>query len=240
MEDNFIKASLGILNNNGPLDIINQTLLALIPKVKDPNNLTQYRPISLCTIVYKVIYKTIVNHLKDILPNLISDKQSAFVPGRQIVDNIMVAFEAMHMIGNKCSGKDYFIALKLDMSKAYDRVKWYFLRQMMLEMGFASIWVDLIMRCVSIVFYSILNNGVSYGRIILERGLRQGDPLSPYLFLICAEGLSSLLKKAGFMGVLTGLKIAPTSPTISHIFLQMTVYYLLIQLLKIVKTFWIC
>ncbi|KAA3483061.1 reverse transcriptase [Gossypium australe] len=86
------------------------------------------------------------------------------------------------------------MALKQDMSKAYDKVKWAFLQDMMLRMGFESSWVDFIMQCVSTTSYSISINGERGSLFKLERGLRQGDPLSPYLFLICSEGLSSLMR----------------------------------------------
>ena len=110
------------------------------------------------------------------------------------------------------------MAVKLDMSKAYDRVEWEFIRAMMLKLGFADRWVHLIMQCVQTVSYSVLLNGAPAGFIKPTRGLRQGDPLSPYLFLICAEGLTSLFSQAEMTGSLQGLSICKGGPQISHLF----------------------
>ena len=116
------------------------------------------------------------------------------------------------------SGKEGFMALKLDMSKAYDRVEWSFLEKIMLKMGFQDSWVALIMQCVTTVTYSILLNGEPKGFIRPSRGLRQGDPLSPFLFLFCAEGLNALLNKAADNGEIMGLSLCHQGPRITHLF----------------------
>lgn len=111
------------------------------------------------------------------------------------------------------------MALKLDMSKAYDRVEWDYLEAIMRRLGFAGRWIHFIMLCVRTVRYSVLVNGSPQGWIIPTRGLRQGEPLSPYIFLLCAEGLSSLISEAVREGSLTGLPIAQGGPYLSHLFL---------------------
>lgn len=195
----------------------NNTVVVLIPKVKCPERLKDLRPISLCNVVYKIAAKVLANRLKSILPDIISLNQSAFVPGRLITDNVLLAYEMTHFMQNKRYGADGFAALKLDMSKAYDRVQWVFMRKMMEKLGFAAGWVDTIMKCITSVSYCIKVNGDLTEQIIPERGLRQGDPLSPYLFLICAEGFSCLLNAVEARGEFTGVRICNGAPSINHL-----------------------
>ena len=195
-----------------------ETIISLIPKVEAPVNLANYRPISLCTVLYKIISKILTNRLKKVLNHCISCSQSAFIPGRQILDNVLIAQEILHFLKNKRKGKTGFMSMKLDMSKAYDRIEWTFLGRMMLKMGFCPIFIRWIMVCISSVSYSFNLNGGKVGHVLPSRGLRQEYPLSPYLFIICAEGLSRLLKKAVDDKSLTGLKICKDSPVISHLF----------------------
>ena len=110
------------------------------------------------------------------------------------------------------------MALKLNMSKAYDRVEWKYLKRVMEQLGFHSKWVILMMECITTVSYSILVNGEPHSFIKPSRGLRQGDPLSPYLFLFCAEGFHSLLQRAQMAGELQGVSISRGGPKITHLF----------------------
>ena len=138
--------------------------------------------------------------------------------GRLITDNVLVAFEGMHHISQKKAGRKGEMALKLDMSKAYDRVEWVCLAKIMEKLGFDSRWRSLIIRCVTIVSYSFRINGKISNSIQPLRGIRQGDPLSPYLFLIVAKCLSALIKKLVEEGVLEGISVCKRGPKLSHWF----------------------
>nr|GMD52524.1 ribonuclease H [Ipomoea batatas] len=137
---------------------LNDTLLVLIPKVRRPENIKQFRPISLCNVSYKVITKTITNRLKVLLPKIVSPFQSSFVPGRQITDNVFIYQEVMHTMRKK-RGPHGIMAIKLDLEKAYDRLSWTFIRSTLHELGFTNSWVNLIMQCVETPRMSIIWNG---------------------------------------------------------------------------------
>ncbi|KAL8097405.1 hypothetical protein AgCh_030509 [Apium graveolens] len=196
---------------------LNDTNVVLIPKKENACCMKALRPIALCNVLYKIMAKVLANRLKLILPSLISENQSAFVPGRSITNNILVAFEVIHHMQRKKAREEGEIALKLDISKAYDRVDWEFLRGKMRGMGFSQKWIAWMMMCVTTISYEFCFNGSSIGLIQPTRGVRQGDPLSPYLFLLCVEGLSDSLSKAANEGRIHGAQICPTAPTVTHL-----------------------
>ncbi|XP_010451645.1 PREDICTED: uncharacterized protein LOC104733795 [Camelina sativa] len=179
--------------------------------------MAELRPISLCNVGYKIISKILCQRLKKVLPGLISETQSAFVPGRLISDNILIAQEIFHALRTNPSCKGKFMAIKTDMSKAYDRVEWDFVAALLHKMGFAEMWVSWIMFCVTSVEYRVLLNGQPNGLIIPQRGLRQGDPLSPYLFILCTEVLIANIWKAERDKLITGIKVANKCPPITHL-----------------------
>lgn len=161
--------------------------------------------------------KVLANRLKKILSEVISESQSAFVPDRQITDNVLVVFKTMHCIDQRRKGKKWLMAIKLYMSKAYDRVEWAFLEVMMKKLGFSEKWIGLMMMCVKIVYYLVLINGEPKGKIIPTSGLRQGNPISPYLFLLCVEGLTAMLRKEESEGMINGVSVYRGAPQISHL-----------------------
>ena len=159
-----------------------------------------------------------MNRLKSVLPHVVSESQSAFLSDRLITDNVFVAFETLHHLKRKTQGKSGYMALKLDMSKAYDRVEWSFLEKMMLHLGFSNSFVFIIMSCIKSVSNAVFFNGEPVGHIKPTRGLRQGDPLSFYMFLLCAIGLQGLLHKAKSDGAIRGISICCNGPRISQLF----------------------
>jgi hypothetical protein len=212
------KTILSILNSGEISRDFNSTFIALIPKTKNPLNVTDFRPISLCNVIYKMVSKVLANRLKLILPHIISSKQSAFIPRRLITDNVLAAYKTLHTMHANIWGRQGYMAVKIDMSKAYDRVEWEFLRSVMSNLGFDPRWIRLIMMCVTTANYEVLVNGIPAGRINPTRGIRQGDPISPYLFLICAEALSAMLTKADNEGVLRGVPSSKRGPRLNHLF----------------------
>jgi hypothetical protein len=210
-------AVLKAINDKSIPDGWNEIVVVLISKIDNPEEVSQFRPISLCNVVYKIISKMLALRLKKILLEIISPTQSAFVPGRLITDNVLVAYECVHKIKNKREGKTGLCAVKLDMHKAYDRVESEFLRKIMLRLGFHQDWVDMVMACVTYVSDVVRFNSQLTDSFIPTRGIRQGDPLSPYLFLLCAEGLSSSLLNVEEIGGIEGVKVCTGAPSVSHL-----------------------
>jgi len=208
-------AVLDFLNGGLLPDELNRTTLVLIPKVKHPRDLKNFRPISLCNVIYKLCSKVLANRLWGFLDEIISPEQSAFVPGCLITDNVLVAYECTHYLKRK-KGKTGACAVKLDTAKAYDRVEWSYLHGIMTKLGFAERFVDTVMRCTSVSF-SVQMNGQLSNPFRPSRGIRQGDPISPSLFLLCSEGLSCLLRSIGPVHLSRGVRVGIHAPWISHL-----------------------
>ncbi|MDV3166697.1 MAG: reverse transcriptase family protein, partial ['Waltheria sp.' little leaf phytoplasma] len=218
VQHGVVDAALKVLNEGADIGVLNETFIALIPKVEKPEVMTQLRPISLCNIVYKLVAKALANRLRDCLGEIICINQSAFVIGRSIYDNSMVAHEIVHTMQHHKGKGVGEVALKLDMSKAYDRVEWIYLEKVMEALGFATAFRKKVMACVTSVQYAVLLNGAPTSKFTPGRGLRQGDPLSPYLFILCVEGFAALLEKAKREGKLAGVAASEGAPRVSHLF----------------------
>ncbi|CAN0905267.1 Transposon TX1 uncharacterized 149 kDa protein [Linum grandiflorum] len=196
---------------------IKDTNIILLPKVESPKGMKDLRPISLCSVLYRLVAKVLANRMRRVMPKLISEEQSAFIAGRSIIDNVMVAFETIHSMKRRQTGKWGEMAIKIDISKAYDRVEWDYLEEVLRKVGFEERWIRWMMLCVTSVRYTVQVNGEGVGPIIPSRGLRQGCPLSPFLFILCAEGLSTMIRKAAVSGQLTGTRVCRRAPPITHL-----------------------
>ena len=216
--DDVSKVVLDCLNFCHIPKEFNYTYVTLIPKVKNPKKIYEFRPISLCNVIYKLISKVLANLLKPLLPSIVSENQSAFQAGRVITDNIFMASETLHYMKTQQNGSTGFMDLKLDMSKSYDRVEWSFLEFLLRKMGLQSRWVDLMIECITTVSYSILINGEPSQTIHPSRGLTQGDPLYSYLFLLCTGGLHGLISKAATSGDIRGISICRNDLILTHLF----------------------
>ncbi|KAK5803400.1 hypothetical protein PVK06_031045 [Gossypium arboreum] len=178
---NVEKFCLGILSDGGDLDSLNLTDIVLIPKLPNPTSLVNFRPISLCTVLYKIVAKAIANRLQEVIGRCIDKAQSAFIPGRLITDNVLVTYELLHTLRQKLE------------------------------------WVNLIMKCISTVSYTVNINGRRGDVFKPTRGLRQGNLLSPFLLLICNERLLSLIRMSTIEGSMKGVRASKRGSEISHL-----------------------
>ncbi|KAL4363533.1 hypothetical protein GQ457_04G019830 [Hibiscus cannabinus] len=213
----FTLLCLDLLHGSTDMASINRTVIVLIPKVASPDYMRQFRPISLCTVIYKIVSKVLVNRMKSILPHCILPNQGAFVSGKCITDNIMIGHKLIHSLSSIGTGPYQGAAVKLDIEKAFDRVEWNFLRDVMLRPGFDSSWVSLILRCITIASFTVRINGCLSQDFQPQRGLRQGDPLSPFLLLICTQALSALLTAEQYYGGLDCLCASRNGRRINHL-----------------------
>lgn len=195
---------------------VNCSLIMLIPKITNPSSTHHFKPISLCNVVYKIISKLLVAKLKPHLDKIISPAQSAFIPNRWIVENQVMVQEILHSFKSSKT-KPGLMAIKLDLQKAYDRVSWEFIHAVLLHLGFNKVFSNWILYCISSVNFEILVNGGKSESFKPSRGLRQGDPLSPYLFILGQEVLSRLLDQELRQKSINGIKTSRSGPTVTHV-----------------------
>lgn len=173
---------------------LNNTLIVLIPKKENPEDFSHFRPISLCSVLYKLVMKVVANKFKVIFPKLLSQEQAGFIAGRNISDNIILAQEVIHSL--RCKRKsNNWMAIKLDLEKAYDRVSWEFIDASLSAAGIPIFLRKVIMSAISSSTMQILWNGVPTRKFKLIRGIRQGCPLLPYLFVLCMDWLGHTIQK---------------------------------------------
>ncbi|XP_061998871.1 uncharacterized protein LOC133716160 [Rosa rugosa] len=196
---------------------LNHTLITFVPKVQGPKHMHLFSPISLCCTVYKIITKIIVSRIRPFLKKWISPNQVSFVPGRHISDNVMVTQEILH----KCryaKGKKGFLVWKIDLSKAYDKLNWSFINQVLYELQIPNQLTKLIMHCITSPSFQVILNGDLSDKFSAGRGVRQGDPLSPYIFVLCMEKLSHLIHSATEVGQWKPIQSSQSRPLVSHLF----------------------
>lgn len=191
----------------------NSTHLALIPKENRPANFSHFRPISLCNSSYKIFTKIRAVRLKPLLSMLISENQGAFMANRQISDSILLVQEAIH---SSHSRNEKRFILKLDLANAFDMVRHSFLLAVLQKMGFATPFLDLIRACITGPWISSLVNGKPGPSFQSSRGLRQGCPLSSYLFILMAESFSCALDHKRRTGLITCIKYEDGVKNINH------------------------
>ncbi|KAJ0589979.1 putative RNA-directed DNA polymerase [Helianthus annuus] len=192
----------------------NASFIALIPKVRDPTLVKHFRPISLIGLIYKIFAKILAQRIKPVIPNLVSYTQTGFIEGRCILEGPLIVNEVISWAkGNK---KKMFI-FKIDFEKAYDSVNWKFLLSNLKAMNFPLLWRKWVGASLASSRASILVNGSPTMEFSMSRGLRQGDPISPFLFIIALEALDVIMKRAVKEGIFKGVVLPRNGPMISHL-----------------------
>jgi len=169
---------------------LNSTFIALIPKVNSPQRFNDFRPISPVGCMYKVLVKVLANRLRNVIGSVVLDTQSTFVKGKQILDGVLIANE---VVDEAKSVNKELLMFKVDFENGYDSVDLKYLDLVMGHMNFPTLWRNWINECVGTAKASVLLNGCPTGEFPIKRGLSQGDPLSPFLFLLAAEGFNVLM-----------------------------------------------
>lgn len=205
MKEDIIAVVQDFFGGNPMPKCITSTLIVLIPKKKNPQSFKDLRPISLCNFTYKIIAKILNDRLVCLLPLVISKEQSGFVQGRAIHENVAIAQEMVNELDRKAIVN---MMIKVDMEKAYDRMEWGFILKVLERFGFSNRWSDMIFRCMSNNWFTLLVQGAQHGFFKSTRGLRQGDPLSPSIFILAQDAfsrkLNHLMNMTPFIGRFKG------------------------------------
>ncbi|GJV54474.1 RNA-directed DNA polymerase, eukaryota [Tanacetum coccineum] len=192
----------------------NSSFIALIPKIPDANMVKDFRPISLIGSLYKIIAKILANRLVGVLGDIVNEVQSAFIAERQILDGPFILNEILQWSKTK---KKQSLIFKVDFEKAYDSVRWDFLDDILKKFGFGEKWCKWIQSCLRSSRGSILINGSPTEEFQFYKGLKQGDPLSPFLFILIMESLHLSFQRVVDNGMFNGIKLS-SSLSISHLF----------------------
>ena len=195
---------------------VNASLIVLIPKISNPSSIKHFKPISLCNVVYKIISKLLVDKIRPLLDKMISPTQSTFIPNRWIAENHIIVQEVLHSFKTRKT-KPGLMAIKLDLQKAYDRVNWKFPESVLLHFEFNETFTGWIIACVSSMSFEVIVNGGKSESFKPSRGLRQGDPLLPYLFILGQEVLPRMIDHELKLKNVSSIKTSINGPTITHV-----------------------
>jgi exonuclease III len=188
--------------------------ITLIPKVPNPHSISEFRPISLLGSLYKIVAKVLATRLGSVMEKIISKNQSAFIKGRLLVDGVLTINEVVDLAKRS---KGECMIFKVDFEKAYDSVNWKFLEYMLGRFGFSERWIGWIKACVCAGNLSVLVNGSPTREVNIARGLKQGDPLAPFLFLLVAEGIGLLMSRAVSIGFFKPFVFRNSDVVVSHL-----------------------
>jgi hypothetical protein len=203
IKGDIMAAAMAVWNRNrGNLELLNSAYIILLPKKDEVCHVKDFRPISLVHSFAKLITKLLANRLTEHLDNMVSQNQNAFIKGRSILDNFMLVQQTAKMLHQRKCAR---ILLKLDITKAFDSVSWPFLLEVLKHLGFGQIWCNIVSILLASASSQVMLNGKPGHKIIHRRGLRQGDPLSPMLFILVMDVLCYSIKKAVYDGLLKPL-----------------------------------
>ena len=202
--------------NPQQIEMLNETLITLIPKVELVLSLKRFHPISLCNVSYKIVTKILANRLKRCMEKLVAPTQCSFVLGRHSSDNIIITQEVVHSMRKK-KGKKGKMDIQIDLEKAYDRLKWSFVRDRLQDIRVPESILELRWKCISLPSLRVLWNGEALDSFRPSHGIRQRDPISPYIFVLCIERLSQLINKAVNHGFWKPIQLSRNDPKLSHL-----------------------
>lgn len=194
-------------------------------KNDNTNDISEFKPICLVISLYKIVAKVISRRLREVISVVVSDTQCAFIRERQIFDGILITNEIIHLIKKKTEEEGNLI-FKLDFSKVYDYVRWDFLELVLQKMSFGLRWIGWMLECVSTTRAAVLINGSTTNEFNIYGGLRQRDPLSPFLFILVTKVLHLMLDKAEEMSLIGGIKEVIPGQSFTHLqFLDDTILF---------------